>query len=1534
MRSIWQANWCSGGRLLKQLILVCVFMVALLPFSGLAVTGRTVDARVDFGAIGNGTNDDTAALQNALNYLSTNLVTDAGVCLYLPSGTYKITNQLSFSVTGLVAWSSQGITIRGDGRDDPGASVIFSTSTNGALLFNVNDEAARYNFKIQVQDLQIKAGVANAGAAIELAKLTGTNIYVKTTPWLRNVEISRADTNCYFTYGFKAAGLTRPVFDRMKIIGNRPGMIAAISLINHYGYDVSSSFISDADVAIDSKVGGEGNSTSYTTITNVNIGVRMNVEDAYVSSSGGGTINCNISAHQVGVYIDKKSFAGINNTVFSCCGSGPYTNIYVNELHQSIISDNTFAGGSNQYGIVLAEDRIDAVDNQNTIAYNQFGPFGTSVFIGTNVSMTKIIDNSNIQSNIVDQGTYTYVAHGPMRPFYDSPAAHPVEEDLRWSANAYAPIINVTNYGAKGDGVADDTAAITNAMAQLKTALNSSGQGTLYFPAGKYKISKSIDLTQSGTNWQKMSICGDGSQVSSIQATSTNGIFKITCTSQVPTRIHNLGLEASQTNTATALEITQQNGTNNGLRSLIMHDVVIGGTDNKPYFKTGFIGQGLVRPLFQNNWTELCDFMGATGVKISGGYGFDWQGGRVGQADVACTIDSLGGAVNIRGPNFCSGNISTGLTVNAGGGTFALYRAHINSMNNVVVSNASEASFVGSETLWPEITTNAPTSVLRFSNCTNIYVRDNCLFSGSVGRPLHTYVMLEGNKNRNVDISGNILRFFEDYDATGFGIPQGTTNVAVYDNRFVNHPPAVDISNSEPTASISMLFPLEYDPELFGYLNMDEGSNSTVRGRCYVQNGTLSGDTAWIAGKYGNGLYFDGTNDIVTMAYPQFQDVMTNFTMMAWVRPEQGITGDPQNGQNYVISGASPDTNADHVAVNLSVGTNGIKVVENDGTNAMAVLSWTGTVSSSSWTHVAVACSNGVSRLYIGGTLTATGSTGVAKVAHPGGTLGGGTWGWYKGSMDEVRVYSRPLPTALIGMKAGIDGVIVDFNGSQVTDRAFSTAADWDNGVSPIDDLFSNIARFNKTSYANAFSDANYSLNGLIFGDGVTPTAPITIDIVGAAGQQLMLGYNGIVMNTNAGAATVNKIQLGANQVWVNYSTNILSVGTLGNLTSNTPYTVTLAGTGPINITGTISDNTNAGTTAVVISGPTVTLSSDNSFTGGLTLNSGIIKYYGTGTPLGWGLLTIGNGVTFTHANTTATPITNQMLVTGNFTMSGQTNTQWGGTMNLNSGTRTITVSSDSVVASIISNGGLIKAGTKALTLSAANTYTGGTTVSNGVLVGALDGALGAGNIAVAGGATLTLSATNCIGDLAVLTLATNSTLNLNFDGTDIVSRISLNNGVSWLPYGSYAAAQLDALGSGTYTGSGSLLVEGFTSDPANTPYSWLAQYGLTNFNTDVMEDIDRDGLLTWQEYVAGTNPTNPASCLRITGSSTTAQGTVIRWSSSSNLFYSLGQTTNLLETFIILPGASNMPATPPENIYTNPAQAGRSSFYRINVHQ
>ena len=354
--------------------------------------------------------------------------------------------------------------------------------------------------------------------------------------------------------------------------------------------------------------------------------------------------------------------------------------------------------------------------------------------------------------------------------------------------------------------------------------------------------------------------------------------------------------------------------------------------------------------------------------------------------------------------------------------------------------------------------------------------------------------------------------------------------------------------------------------------------------------------------------------------------------------------------------------------------------------------------------------------------------------------------------------------------------------------------------------------------------DANRNVGGITFGN--TSTNAYTL-----SGGNLILSSGGIIQML---AGTSNHIDLISSPVRIagdggsaNFRNDAVG-GSLkfggaisGSSTASNTTILTLDGAGASAnnyISSVISDGTNGGKLAVLKNETGLwTLTGNNNFTGGLTFNGGTIRYFAdTETPFGRGLLTISSGVVFHHANGSPTPITNQIVVNGNFTMTGNnsscTNTQWGGTMDLNSGVRTITVSVDSKVASIISNGGLIKAGTATLTLSATNTYSGSTTVSQGALVASSDGALGNSiSITVAGGATLTLTngvSNNYMNDSAVLKLATNSTLNLNFTGADAVDGLSLDGGTSWLAVGPYNAAALTAAGGkGTYTGNGSLTV-------------------------------------------------------------------------------------------------------------------------------
>ncbi len=97
--------------------------------------------------------------------------------------------------------------------------------------------------------------------------------------------------------------------------------------------------------------------------------------------------------------------------------------------------------------------------------------------------------------------------------------------------------------------------------------------------------------------------------------------------------------------------------------------------------------------------------------------------------------------------------------------------------------------------------------------------------------------------------------------------------------------------------------------------------------------------------------------------------------------------------------------------------------------------------------------------------------------------------------------------------------------------------------------------------------------------------------------------------------------------------------------------------------------------------------------------------------------------------------------------------------------------------------------------------------------------------------------------------------------------------------------------------------------------------------------DYDGDGASNEGEGIAGTDPTEAGSVFMITNITTDAAGSnlVLRWPSVSDRVYGVWWTTNLLTNFTGM--ASNLPATPPENVYTDALHgAVRENFYRIGV--
>ena len=92
-------------------------------------------------------------------------------------------------------------------------------------------------------------------------------------------------------------------------------------------------------------------------------------------------------------------------------------------------------------------------------------------------------------------------------------------------------VFNVKDFGAVGNGSANDTAAI---QAALTAAIASVPGGTVYFPAGLYVITSTLTGTlgtaAAGTSLLvNLTIRGEGFATSIIQTADNNGIFDLTC---------------------------------------------------------------------------------------------------------------------------------------------------------------------------------------------------------------------------------------------------------------------------------------------------------------------------------------------------------------------------------------------------------------------------------------------------------------------------------------------------------------------------------------------------------------------------------------------------------------------------------------------------------------------------------------------------------------------------------------------------------------------------------------------------------------------------------------------------------------------------------------------------------------------------------------------------------------------------------------------------------------------------------------------
>jgi len=411
--------------------------------------------------------------------------------------------------------------------------------------------------------------------------------------------------------------------------------------------------------------------------------------------------------------------------------------------------------------------------------------------------------------------------------------------------------------------------------------------------------------------------------------------------------------------------------------------------------------------------------------------------------------------------------------------------------------------------------------------------------------------------------------------------------------------------------------------------------------------------------------------------------------------------------------------------------------------------------------------------------------------------------------MNRFTLPSRTLRLFLVaaclggGLRESPAQSVIDWKNNAAS-TAWATGTNWINDGAPANDLTTNLARFNQTSYVSQPNAGTRSIAGIVIGDGSTATGALTI-----SGTALTIGANGITQFANAGAAslTVTAIVLGANQAW--------------NIASGTTLTATGVSIGG----GFALEKTGEGT---------LLLGGASSFSGGFTLTSGTVRLNGN-TAFGDGAVAL-NGGTISTTGASARTLGNALTLAGNvqFGETGFGNLTFNGLLTVSSGQITLvnngaslaggislngnlTVDSQmatqlagNTIGSVIADGssafGLIKTGSGVLLLANANTYSGGTTINTGQLWAGSTTALGTGTVTFGGG-TLDLRGQNLI--VNALAGSTGTITDSNSAGTRILTvgqgdGSGIYGGVISQTGGSTKIVAITKTGSGTQTLTGS----------------------------------------------------------------------------------------------------------------------------------
>lgn len=395
------------------------------------------------GAFGDGIHDDTAAIQAALNRLDERFVSGVKT-VYFPPGTYRITKTLSLT-------RRQGVALIGHGRT---TRIVWDGPLNQTMFLSNGVTWCRYVGLAW-------DGANKAAVGVDHASKTyyETRIHYENDAFLnfRSVGIR---------VGNNQVVPTSDIMFRNCLFQNCNNGIAFLQW-NDFDNDVEGCDFRDCGIAVNCNLGNVYIRDSHFE--------RSRLEDISLCPHCHSIRRCTSVGSRQFISVAAPAAFANQVTVQDCHVDGWTGNRGAMEFGMrgpTTIFDCSFTHGPD----TLAPVRLINGDSwaQQVIVSNNAAPGATAVV------------DPGLNSNIAQ------IPAGTRGPSLSDPA----QSLFISSVPVPTAVLDVkTQFGAKGDSVTDDTAAIT---AAVRAAARQGGNALVYLPPGEYNVSSPILLTGGG----------------------------------------------------------------------------------------------------------------------------------------------------------------------------------------------------------------------------------------------------------------------------------------------------------------------------------------------------------------------------------------------------------------------------------------------------------------------------------------------------------------------------------------------------------------------------------------------------------------------------------------------------------------------------------------------------------------------------------------------------------------------------------------------------------------------------------------------------------------------------------------------------------------------------------------------------------------------------------------------------------------------------------------------------------------------------